>query len=407
MIIWLFKDGEALPVEAGTRRMRMGMIAHALASRGHKIHWFGSTFLHQKKSLYAERDCEIRVNLQLTLHLLHAGSFKKNLSWERYRFYRRYSRRLFAYCQKLPAPDIIVCAFPLIDVAEWVVRYGNERGVPVLVDVRDLWPDTIVQSFPPTVRPLARALLWRDFAKTRTVFERADCLCAMSQGVLDWARTYTNRQPRRPDLVIPIGYPDDSRSTTPSELPCLAAVEDKHLFVYVGSFGHTYNLSTVVAAARRLASQGRHDIHFLLAGQGPLFSRIAREAEGLPNFSLVGWLQHAEVRAVLHRARAGILPWAGESGALPNKLFEYVSAGRPVISSAEGELNRAVVARGAGAVFFADNPASLESAVLRLADDEEFAASSAQAALDWFSSTFSESIIYARLVDEIEALAAS
>src|SRR5215831_7591307 len=123
MRVWLFKDGESPPVDSETRRMRTGMLANALASEGAEVHWFSSTFLHLGKRLYSDADTKLTPDPGYVLHLLHAGRFTRNLSFERYRFYRRFARRVREYCQGMPVPDVIVCAFPLIDVAYWAVCY--------------------------------------------------------------------------------------------------------------------------------------------------------------------------------------------------------------------------------------------------------------------------------------------
>ena len=230
----------------------------------------------------------------------------------------------------------------------------------------------------------------------------------MSRGVLGWAQNCAARSDTSLDFVLPIGFPSEERFAQPALLPqTLAHLKGKHLFVYVGSFGYTYNLNSIIQAARQLDAHGRCDIHFVLAGQGPSYESISREATGAQNVTLMGWLEHADVRTLMRVARAGLLPWAGLKDALPNKFFEYVSAGLPVISSADGELNVDLERRGAGLVYAPDDPSALVAAVMRLANDDTFAVSAARAAANWFDQEFAESSVYARFAEKIEGMAAS
>lgn len=408
MVAWLFKDGESLPVESDTRRMRTGMLAHALVGRGHEVHWFSSTFLHLPKQLFAPQDRCLALAPNYHLHLVHAGSFKRSLSIERYFFYRRYSRRLQAYCRKLPPPDVIVCAFPLIDVAAWVVRFARQQGIPVVVDVRDLWPDTIVEAMPRLLRPIARGLLARDFRLTRRIFAQADSLCAMSDGVMEWALGYAQRPASVRDRVIPLGFPacasNDGTAAPPPLDAILTRAGSRPIFVYVGTFGHTYNINVILEAAALLQAMQGDRVQFVLAGSGPLFATIAAKAAGLPNVALTGWLNQSAVRLLLDRATAGILPWSGRPGAMPNKFFDYLSAGLPVISSATGELNEQLSAHGAGTAFDAKDAASLARAVSGLADNAALRQSQASAAQTWFAREFSEAAVYRGFADHLEHL---
>jgi glycosyltransferase involved in cell wall biosynthesis len=407
MVVWLFKDGESLPVESDTRRMRMGMLAHELASRGHDVHWFHSTFLHLPKKLFASENKSIALTPNYHLHLIHAGKFKRNFSIERYRFYRRYSALLSQYCETLPQPDVIVCAFPLIDVASWAVSFGKQHHIPVLIDVRDLWPDTIVDAMPRLLRPFARLLLDRDFRLTRRIFSQADSLCAMSGGVLAWALRSAKRPASVYDRVIPIGFPATFSSNNPppeSLNTILNQFADRPLFVYVGTFGHTYNIEVILSAARLLESTHGNKLHFVLAGTGPLFEAISDHAAPLTNVTLTGWLDQSAIRFLLGKASAGILPWAGLPGAMPNKFFDYLSAGLPVISSAAGELNDQLLERSAGQIFSAENAASLANAVATLVDNPALRESQAAAAAAWFGQDFSESTVYRGFADHLEQL---
>lgn len=403
MTVWLFKDGEFLPIETGGRRMRMGMLAKELVDRGHEVHWFSSTFLHLRKELHSSKDCVVQLAPNYRLHLLHAGSFKRNFSYRRHAFYRRYATQVARYCEGLPPPDRIVCAFPLIDVAAWAVDYGRRKSVPVVVDVRDTWPDSIVRLFPPVLRPVAQLLLKADFRKTEQAFAGADRVVAVSSGMLLWALEKT----RRPlgDRVIPLGFPDEEpeAGALPPALQDLAGRYD--LFVYVGTFGHTYDLAVMVEAARLLAAKPGHRAHFVLVGTGPLYDSIAAAASKLPNVTLTGWLDQASIRALLRRSAAGILPWAGLAGAMPNKFFDYLSMGLPVISSAAGELNEQIRQRGAGLVFDAGDAEGLARAVDALACDHARRDTQAAVARSWFVNEFSETTVYRDYADLVESLA--
>lgn len=404
MVVWLFKDGESLPVESGARRMRMGMLAHELAHRGHEVHWFSSTFLHLPKKLFATEDRVIALAPNYHLHLVHAGGFRRNFSLQRYRFYRRYAARVQAYCASRPVPDLIVCAFPLIEVAAWVVDFARERGIAVVVDVRDLWPDAIVEAMPRPLRGLARLILQPDFRRTHRIFAAADSLCAMSGGVLEWALRHAGRGRRESDRVIPIGYP----RLGPPELrhPAVAALlnrlESRPVFVYAGTFGHTYRLDVVLEAARLL--QGTCRAHFVLVGDGPLRARAETQAAELKNVTLTGWLEQPAVRSLLAEAAAGLLPWAGRPGAMPNKFFDYLAAGLPVLSSAQGELNEQLREHGAGDTFLVDQPQDLARKVAALAADPNLQVCQAAAAKAWFDREFAEPLVYRTFADHVETL---
>lgn len=404
MVVWLFKDGESLPVETGARRMRMGMLAQELAHRGHDVHWYSSTFLHLPKKLFANEDRVVDLAPNFHLHLIHAGGFRRNLSLERYRFYRRYAARVRAYCASRPVPDRIVCAFPLIEVAAGVVEFARERGIPVAVDVRDLWPDAIVEAMPRPLRGLARLILEPDFRRTRRLFATADSLCAMSDGVLDWALRHARRDRRESDRVIPIGYPQ----LGPPELrhPAVAALldrlEGRPVFVYAGTFGHTYRLEVLLEAARLLQETCR--AQFVLVGDGPLRARAERQAAELKNVTLTGWLEQSAVRSLLAEAAAGLLPWGGRPGAMPNKLFDYLAAGLPVLSSAQGELNDQLREHGAGDTFLLDQPQDLARKVAALAGDRDLQARQAKAAKAWFDREFAEPLVYRKFADYVENL---
>jgi glycosyltransferase involved in cell wall biosynthesis len=175
--------------------------------------------------------------------------------------------------------------------------------------------------------------------------------------------------------------------------------------VYVGILAKTHNVDVILDAARILASQGDTTSHFVIVGDGPGLDRIQKAACSLPNVTAPGWLDQAGIRKVMRAAYAGLLPYKGVSDAMPNKFFEYISAGLPVLSSAHGELHDLIEREQVGLPFSATQPETLVEAVATLLHQPRVAMSMAKRAAALFADRYREDLVYQAFADHVHAVA--
>ena len=407
--VWLVQIGEPLPLNDDVRKMRTGILADKLVERGHEVRWWASAFEHQRKMMIFDVDVVRSLRSGLTLQILKGCGYKRNMSLRRYLDHRIVAGKFRIQAEALPAPDVIVASMPDHHLAWEAVRYARQRHVPILVDVRDQWPDIFVDALPGGVlRALAKGLLAGDFQKLASLLSGADGILAMSNGLLEWALRKVPRPSGPWDRVFYMGYRNaplkSGRSTTPSSLP---DEKGKKTFVYVGTFGHSYELELLLDAAKDFLREGRQDVRFVLAGTGEQGAELQRRAAELPNTYLPGWISAGEIRALLQTAWAGVIPCRSVAGALPNKVFEYFSAGIPVVSSLEGEMADAISGRSLGLNYHTGDLAGLVGAIRTLLDDEPLRDAMAENAAAFFLQQGDADVIYDDYTRHVEALAAS
>lgn len=408
MNIWLIQIGEPLPLDSGVRKMRTGLLADKLAERGHDVRWWASAFEHQRKIMVFDRDIEYPLRDGLALQILKGCGYRRNISLRRYLDHRIVAGKFGAHAVALPAPDVIVASMPDHHLAWEAVQYARKRGIPILVDVRDPWPDIFVDALPSGFfRALARGVLAGDFHKRAELLRGANGILAMSEGLLRWALGKVPRPACPWDRVFYMGYknaPLEPSTPSPSWLP---DKEDIKTFVYVGTFGHSYDLGLIIEAAKVLLREGRQDVRFILAGTGEQETELRHRAAALPNVLLPGWISAGEIRALLRAAWAGVVPGPMVSGAFPNKVFEYLSAGLPVVSSLEGEMADIITERGLGLNYRAGDLAGFIGAVRTLLVDEPLRNVMAEKAATFFLQRGDADVIYDDYARHVEALAAS
>jgi glycosyltransferase involved in cell wall biosynthesis len=346
MHVWVIKDGENFPIQPNARRMRTWMLADALLDRGHEVTWWASTFSHQRKTLLATKDSSFPVSPGFEMKLLHAGTYTRHASLDRYRHHERLAERFARVSRVSEQPDLIVCAFPIIHLAYEAVRYSTERGVPIIIDVRDLWPDSIVSLAPAPLRAIARFVLRRDFQMTKQLLGAADGIAAVSDHALRWALRMAGREKTPTDRVFYIGYPRSETTQEPSseKIQMLAeSARGKTIFCFAGSVGHAWDLELVCRAAKILAARADgNGVHFALAGGGPGAPAVEAAAARLHNLTWLGWLDRTELAQLLELSHVGLAPHRMKTEALPNKVFEYLAAGLPLLSSLHGEPERLI-----------------------------------------------------------------
>ncbi|MEQ8445459.1 MAG: glycosyltransferase [Pelagibacterium sp.] len=408
MRIWLIRDLEPIPTDPGDRRlMRMGMLAQTLARREHQTRWITSSFDHYQKRQRQPSDQEIFPEANLAISILPCPGYTRNISLARIRHNRAFARAFEKYARKISErPDIIVTDIPTTEAAACAVAFGRRNAIPVVISIRDLWPDFFTDLLPTALRPLARPLLFPLGRQARQACSGASSIVGISEDYLDWGLAKAGRARSDKDRVFPLGYaarelpPVARRESILSELGVRPSAR---LVTFVGSWGHTYDLKLVLDLARRL--RDRSDIQFLVAGNGEQSKRLLPEFSELPNVLAPGWINAEQISVLLNRADIGLLPYTENAPqGLPNKIFEYMAYGTYQIATKKGEIESAYGSTGAGMALQSPDAETLAHAICMTLGTGTVNQERPNR-VQYFRDHWNAEIIYGRFADHIVALA--
>jgi glycosyltransferase involved in cell wall biosynthesis len=274
--------------------------------------------------------------------------------------------------RSVKANVIIVRDLPLALTA---IGIGRIFHIPVILDmaenypamIQDLWDrdgfsvgNFLVRN-PAIIRLVERASLrWCDHVLV-VVEESRDRLLA--SGVP------SNR------ISLVINTPTSARWVDLPDLPSGLVVRgsDSLTLVYLGLLEWPRGVETAIRAMPLIKGK-LPGAHLIIVGSGrheEVFRQLVRELEIQTNVSFLGWLDYASAIRVIIESDIGLVPhYATESWntTVPNKLFDYMSMGKPVIVSNAKPTERIVQQEQCGVVFQEKNAQDLARAVFQLRD---------------------------------------
>jgi glycosyltransferase involved in cell wall biosynthesis len=353
----------------------------------------------------------MQVKPGLELQFLHGVLYKSNISLRRFLNHWQLGRRFRRLACAAKRPDVILVSFPTIELSDEAVQYGLQHQVPVFVDIRDLWPDEMMSRLPKALRWLGTMVLARLYYQTRRALRRATGIVAISESYLTWAHGHARRTAIASDQCAPIGYSrpnvvdDVQAGIAGRKLLRMGVREGAKIAWFCGTFVGSIDLATVIAAARILQDDER--ILFVLSGSGEREAQWRADSCGLRNVVFTGWIGPNEQEWLAKRAWIGLAAYKkGALMSLPNKLFEYMSAGLPIVSSLHGEAQQLLSAEDIGVTYEPGNPRHLADCLLELAANaarvEILAANAARA----YAQHFNAASVYAKLARHLESSAA-
>ncbi len=409
MNIWLMTVGEPLPkFNSANRALRTQVLAQTLSARGHNVTWWTSTFDHFGKVHFPIESEIVNIDNIYNLQFIHGVEYKKNISWQRFMNHWQIARDFTAKSAKFDRPDVIICSLPTLELSDAAVKFGRKIGCPVILDVRDLWPDEIVARFPVALQALGRMLVLPLTRMSKRAAIGATAIVGVSRAYLDWGLAHAGRGKGPCDAVIPLGHPGRS-PTVPSDNGALARLvalgvdPSKTIIASVGTFGNSVDLGTVIDASNIM---DRDDVQFVFAGTGDRDVEWRDMARNNPRIIFTGWVGGAEIAALLEHAKIGLVSYRpGTLIAMPNKIFEYLCYGVPLMNSIPGEAATLVRDNGVGLNYEAGNIADLTRALTSLLADQPRHHQMAAAASALFATAFSSASVYGRYSDLIETVA--
>lgn len=276
----------------------------------------------------------------------------------------------------------------------WLLARIKHR--PFLFEVRDLWP-----AFAVAVGVLKNPVLIKLSEWLETfLYRRANLVVVNSPGFIQHIK---KRGASRVDLV-PNGT--DTSMFNPNanggDFKREHGLEAKFVVIYAGAHGLSNDLGIVLQAAQKLLA--RKDIVFVLLGDGKdkpaLQARAARE--GLTNTIFLPPIPKVEMPSALAAADACIAilkPIEMYKTTFPNKVFDYMAAGKPVILAVDGVIREVVENAEGGIAVHPGDPEGLSQAVLQLADDPALVHRMGCKGRAYVEKNFDRSILAAKLME--------
>lgn len=259
-------------------------------------------------------------------------------------------------------PDVVYASSPHLLAPLAGAVLSTVWRCPLVVEIRDLWPETLVAAG--ALRRGARihrALV----ALERWIYRRADHLVAVTSG---WEAHFGSFEVHADKITV---VPNGTEVPTRPEI----AREDLRLrhrihgttAVYAGAHGPANALDSVLDAARQLP-----EMRFLLIGAGSEKERlqVRAGAEGLGNVEFRDPMPKDDLMELLGACDIGVHSIEPLSvlqlGMSPNKLFDYMATGLPVVSNAGQGLARVIDDETCGLI---GEPDSLAASLRQLLEE--------------------------------------
>lgn len=245
------------------------------------------------------------------------------------------------------------------------------RGKPFVFEVRDLWPEL------PRAMGVIRnpAVLWAMGALEWASYRSAHGLVGLSPGIVEGImrlgveRNHIELVPNGCDLAL------FSQELVPWRPEGVAASD--LMAVFAGTHGMANGLNAVLDAAVELKRRGRNDIKIVLIGEGKLKPSLHARAieEGLDNVIFHDSVNKAKLAGLMASTDIGLQVLANVRafyfGTSPNKFFDYIAAGLPVLNNYPGWLAEMIQGNNCGFAVPPDQPIAFADALVKACDDRD------------------------------------
>lgn len=266
-------------------------------------------------------------------------------------------------------PDIIIATSPQFFCGWAGVIVSKIRRVPFILEIRDIWPESIVAMGALTNKRVIKILEKLE----KMMYASATRIVTVGNG---YKKQLVGKGVENGRIsVIPNGADLELFSPRSANIQLKAKYRLDHTFVcsYVGTIGMACGLEVALKAAQLLTERKHHDILFLLVGDGAVKDKLQQRAKDqhIENLLFVGRHNKRSVAEFLSISDACLVHLRRTQlfrSVLPSKMFEAAAMAKPIILGVEGDAADFVQEAQAGICIEPENANQLAETVEMLAD---------------------------------------
>lgn len=414
-ILLIHQAFAALDEPGGTRHYEL---ARYLARRGHRVTIIASPVSYltgqtsptpqpppspsqamEREGVPKAGEGEVRILRTATYHALH----------------RSFAHRIFVFFSFMLSSFVVGLRVKGVDLVwgtspplfqgwtAWVL--ARLKRVPFLFEVRDLWPTFAIAVGVLTNRTFIRMSEWLE----RFLYRHADRVMVNSPGFIAHV---TGRGVLRDRVeLVPNGAEPGMFDPADNGEAFRAShhLESKFVVLYAGAHGMSNDLGVVLEAAGLLADRPEVQVVFLGDGKEKAGLQARAAENGLTNVTFVPPVPKNEMAVTLAGADACIAilkPLEEYKTTYPNKVFDYMAAGRPVALAIDGVIREVVEAAACGIFAQPGDPAALANVIRTLASDPERSRRMGMNGRRYVEAHFSRSMLAEKLAHILEEMTA-
>jgi colanic acid biosynthesis glycosyl transferase WcaI len=282
-------------------------------------------------------------------------------------------------------------------LCRWILRR------PLLLEIRDIWPESIV-----TVGAMKRSPVMRVLeVLERRMYLTAKQIVTVGDGYRD--QLIRRGVSEEKITIVPNGV--DVSQFVP-ERPARQVRsqwrgDGRFVCAYIGTVGMAHGLEVIVRAARKLKQAGRDDIVFWIVGDGAERSRLENvcRAESLDQVVFTGLVPKSKIAEVIASCDACLVHLRKTElfeTVIPSKIFEIMAMNVPIVMGVNGQAQRIVLSGRAGLAMTPEDEESLLAGIGAIGRDR----ASYSHGRDYVARHYDRNVLAQRLLDELSAMIA-
>ncbi len=305
------------------------------------------------------------------------------------------------YALTIKADVVIASSGPItVGLPGLVAKYLRRRKL--VFEVRDLWPEGAIELGLLNNKWLQKLAYWFE----KKCYKAADLIVTLSPGM----QHEIIEKHHHKNVISVTNSANIELFATIQDFPAdITSFKKRKYALYTGNIGMVNNVEWMFEAAKILGNLGRNDIQIVWIGDGQLKQKLAerKEIEGVDNLILMDLMPKNKLVPIVQNALVCLAPLKDTkvlNTSSPNKFFESLAAGVPVIQTTNGWMKYFVEEHEVGFTVDPNNAQALADKLLDLTDNPEQLVKMGLNAANIAKKEFDKTILAEKMLKAIESI---
>lgn len=389
--------------------MRCLNLTESFLSAGHEVEIWTAAFNHAKKNQRSLGFERILVSEDLIVNLVPSCGYTSNISLRRIIDHMHLAWNMRRELNKLgdqKLPDICIIGCPPIEFAFVTFLFLRPHRTYTVLDVKDLWPDVLVNACP--FPKMAKFFLLHYSLMMKLMVRGVDLLVGITPEFTSYLAKRYRRSPDRmsshlylsPGKICLNGQQDSFDWWYQKGVDLNSAVPK---IIFVGTLSTGFDFKPLANAASAIRTKGI-DAQFVICGDGSASDEIIELFSGIDGVIFPGWISSDQYAMLASKAICSVAPYKNSLDfqlSIPNKIVDSFRFALPVVTSLNGVTKKLIEDNNCGYCcddFCFDYLTAFETLIL----DPNVRDQMSRNAIALFKSEFVCEVTYDRFVSNLE-----